>query len=315
MEKDSRIYIAGHTGLFGTNLIQQLKNRGYDGLIFRTHQEMDLTRQEEVEDFFYTEKPDYVFFAAGLVGGIQSNKSRMADFTVVNARMAINVIDAAHKAGIKKLIYPGSSCIYPTESNQPLKEQYLLTNPLEPTNEGYALAKIMGVKLCQYYARQYGDNFISFIPANVYGPGDNFDEKENHVVPALIQRIHRAKVNQIPNVEIWGSGKPRREFLYIDDAVEAGIFLMDHYNSDEVINAGVGKSTTIRELAETIAEVVDYKGDLRFDTSKPDGMMERMLDSSKINDMGWKAKTRLDDGIKRTYEWYLNNRQKENYHD
>lgn len=315
MDKNSRIYIAGHTGLFGTNTVQYLQNLGFSNLIYMSHQEMNLTKQAEVEKFFLNEKPEYVFFMAGLVGGIQSNRDRMAEFTAENAKMVINVIDAAHTVGVKKLIYPGSSCIYPTQSVQPLKEEYLLTNSLEPTNEGYAIAKILGVKLCQYYSRQYGDNFISFIPANVYGPNDNFDEKENHVVPALIQRIHKAKINNVSQVEIWGSGKPRREFLYIKDAVEACIFLMDQYNDETVINAGVGKSTTIRELAETIAEVEGFKGNLVFDTSKPDGMLERMLDSSRINALGWKASTSLTEGIKNTYDWFLNNHQKENLND
>ena len=221
--------------------------------------------------------------------------------------MAIHLIDAAHQYGVKKMLYLGSSCIYPVKSDQPIKEEYLLTDSLEPTNEGYAIAKILGLKLCQYYARQYGDNFIVCIPANVYGPNDNFDEKENHVVPALIKRIHNAKINQLPQVEIWGSGKPKREFLYIDDAVEACTFLMENYDGKEALNAGVGKTTSIRELAETIADVAGFEGNLYFDTTKPDGMMERMLDSSRIINMGWHPETALLEGIEKTYHWYVNN--------
>ena len=304
MEKDSKIYIAGHTGLFGANTLNYLINEGYNNILLRTHNELDLTNQAKTEELFMTEKPEYVFFMAGLVGGIQSNSGRMAEFTMENAKMTINIIDAAHKAGVKKLLYLGSSCIYPTISAQPIKEEYILTSPLEPTNEGYAIAKILGVKLCQYYSKQYRDRFICCIPANAYGPEDNFDEKENHVVPALIKRVHNAKINNRPQVEVWGTGNPKREFLFIEDAVEACVFLMNHYEGDTVLNAGVGKSTSIRELAETVVKVVGYEGDLVFDTSKPDGMMERMLDSSKLINMGWSANTTLYNGIQKTYEWF-----------
>lgn len=307
MDKDSKIYIAGHTGLFGSNTVNQLKSDGYTNLLVKTHRELDLTNQAKIQEFFMTERPEYVLFMAGMVGGIQSNSERMAEFTMENAKMTINVIDSAHKAGVKKLLYLGSSCIYPAKSVQPIKEEYLLTSPLEPTNEGYAIAKILGIKLCQYYSKQYGDCFICCIPANVYGPNDSFDEKKNHVVPALIKRVHYAKINNIPQVTVWGTGNPRREFLFIEDAVEACIFLMNHYDDSEVLNAGDGKSTSIRELAETIVRVIGYKGELIFDISKPDGMMERMLDSSKLIHMGWKAKTTLHDGIQKTYEWYIKN--------
>lgn len=309
MNKDSKIYIAGHTGLLGTNTLNFLRSEGYFNFVLKTHSELDLTKQAATEEFFMAEKPEYVFCMAGLVGGIQSNNERMAEFTMENAKMAANVIDAAHNAGVKKLLYPGSSCIYPTKSVQPIREEYLLTGPLEPTNEGYAIAKILGVKLCQYYYKQYGDHFISCIPANIYGPGDNFDEKENHVVPALIKRVHDAKINRLPQVTVWGTGNPKREFLFVEDAAEACVFLMNHYSGDTVLNAGVGKSTSIRELAETVAKVVGYEGELIFDTSKPDGMMERMLDSSKLINMGWKANTALFDGIQKTYEWFLKNKK------
>ncbi|MDD4565843.1 MAG: GDP-L-fucose synthase [Eubacteriales bacterium] len=307
MNKDSKIYIAGHTGLLGTNTLNYLRSEGYFNFILKTHSELDLTNQAETEAFFMTEKPEYVFHMAGLVGGIQSNSKRMAEFTMENVKMTANVIDAAHKAGVKKLLYLGSSCIYPTKSVQPIREEYLLTGPLEPTNEGYAIAKILGVKLCQYYYQQYGDLFISCIPANVYGPGDNFDEKENHVIPALIKRVHNAKINNIRQVTVWGTGNPRREFLFIEDAVKACVFLMNHYSDDAVLNAGVGKTTSIRELAETVVRVVGYEGELVFDTSKPDGMLERMLDSTKLNEMGWKANTALHEGIQKTYAWFLEN--------
>lgn len=307
MEQGSKIFIAGHTGLFGINTKNYLHREGYSNLILKTRTELDLTNQTTTEAFFMEERPEYVFCMAGLVGGIRSNSERMAEFTIENAKMTINIIDSAHKAGVKKLLYLGSSCIYPKESRQPLREKYILNGQLEPTNEGYAIAKILGVKLCQYYSKQYEDNFISCIPANVYGPSDNFDERESHVIPALIKRIHNAKVNEIPQVTIWGTGKAKREFLFVEDAVEACVFLMNHYEDGSVLNAGVGQSTSIKELAETIANVIGYKGNIGFDTTKPDGMLERMMDSSILNNMGWKANTSLYDGIQKTYEWFLNN--------
>lgn len=310
MEKQSKIYIAGHTGLLGTAMEQYLRQLGYDNLLTPNHADLDLTQLGQVNDFFQSEQPEYVFMMAGLVGGIKANSERMSEFALENIQMATNVISACHTYAVKKLLYLGSSCIYPCHCQQPIKEEYLLTGALEPTNEGFALAKIMGIRLCQYYKQQYGDPFISCIPANIYGPNDNFDEENNHVVPALIKRLHRAKENGIKRVDIWGSGKPQREFLFIDDAIEACYFLMTHYEDNEPVNIGVGKTTSIRELAELIAETVGYQGELYFDRTKPDGMMERKLDSSKMESLGWKAETELRTGIQQTYEWYLQHGRK-----
>lgn len=305
MEKDSRIYIAGHTGLFGSATLSYLQEQGYRNFILRTHGELDLTRQAETEEFFRQERPEYVFVMCGKVGGIAANAVRMAEFTVENMLMSLNIITSAHKYGTKKLLYLGSSCMYPKESPQPVKEEYLLRGEMEPTNEGYALAKILGLKACTYYKRQYGDNFVSCIPANVYGPGDNFDESGSHVIPALLQRLHRAVREGKEEVVIWGSGKPRRDFLYIEDAVRACVSLMESYNGDETVNIGTGESISIRELAETAAQVTGFQRKLVFDTTKPDGMMLRALENTKITKMGWTPRIALDEGLRRTYEWYL----------
>lgn len=306
MNKDSKIYIAGHTGLFGSSTLRILKNQGYKNFVLRTHSELDLTRQSDVENFFAEEKPDYVFIMCGKVGGIKANSENMFEFAAENLKMNMNIIESAHKNGVKKLLYLGSSCMYPKQSENPIKENYLLTGEIEPTNEGYALSKIIGLKLCRYLKKQYGDNFISCIPSNVYGPGDSFDESHNHVIPALIKRFHDAKIKNLESVEIWGSGKPQRDFLYIDDAVEACIQLMENYNEIDFVNIGTGKTTSIRELAETVAKVVGYEGKLFFDTSKPDGMMLRALDSEKIFSTGWTPKVSLEEGLKKTYEYFLN---------
>ena len=305
MNKDSRIYIAGHTGLFGSNTLRYLQEQGYSQFLLRTHQELDLTRQADVEKFFQQERPEYVFVMCGKVGGISANASHMAEFTMENMQMSMNLIEAAHKYGTKKLLYLGSSCMYPKASPQPVKEEYLLQGELEPTNEGYALAKLLGLKICAYYKRQYGDDFISCIPANVYGPGDNFDEAASHVIPALLKRLHYAKLEGETQVVIWGSGKPRRDFLYIDDAVRACVELMQDYTAAETINIGTGASVSIRELAETAAKVTGFQGKLVFDTTKPDGMLLRALENSKIIDRGWKPRVSLEEGLQRTYDWYL----------
>jgi GDP-L-fucose synthase len=307
MDKNARIYIAGHTGLFGTALLHNLNTQGYNNIITRTHAELELCNLQSTDGFFQKEKPEYVFCAAAMVGGIQANSAYMADFTMVNLKITCNLFDSAYKHGVKKLLYLGSSCIYPRDCPQPIKEDYLLTGPLEPTNEGYALAKIIGVKLCDYYKLQYKSNFISCMPANVYGPNDNYDPKKNHVIPALIQRFHTAKLNSTPAVEIWGTGKVRREFIYIDDAAEACIFLMDNYDGPGIVNIGVGEDISIGELAFLIRDIVGFKGEIRFDRSKPDGMPRRILDSSKIGSMGFKAKTPLRQGIEKAYQWYLEN--------
>lgn len=308
LKKNSRIYIAGHTGLFGCRTVELLQRRGYSNLLLVSHSSLDLTRQKDVEAFFMAEQPEYIFFMCGLVGGIQANSAYMADFALENLMMSVNIINAAHITGVKKLLYLGSSCSYPVNSPQPVKEDYLLTGAIEPTNEGYALSKIMGIRLCAYYRRQYGDNFISCIPANVYGPGDRFDEEAGHVIPALMKRFYVAKKNNEKEVLVWGSGKPQREFLYIDDAVEACIFLMENYNQDDTINVGTGISTSIKTLAEEIAKVVGYDGQMVFDITKPDGMTLRKLDNAKISELGWKAKTSLEEGLKQTYDWFLKNR-------
>jgi GDP-L-fucose synthase len=307
MNKNSKVYIAGHTGLFGSAISRRLNNEGYNNIITVDHTKLDLTDGQKTFEFFEKEKPEYVFCAAAKVGGLHANNAFMADFAMENLKITVNLIDSAYKNGVKKLLYLGSSCIYPRECPQPVKEEYLLSAPLEPTNEGYALAKIIGVKLCDYYKKQYGADFISCMPANLYGPNDCYDESKNHVVPALIRRFHNARVNNMPSVEIWGTGKARREFMYIDDAADACVFLMNNYSGPGIINVGNGNDTSIGELARFISDTVAYKGEIVFDTSKPDGMPRRYLDSSKILDRGWKAKTPLQEGLAKAYEWYLEN--------
>lgn len=309
MNIEEKIYIAGHNGLFGSAIINRLKNRGYSNIITASHSDLDLSSQEQTRTFLMTEKPSYIFFAAGKVGGLNVNSEEMADFTLENTRMAMNIVESAHEASVKKLLYLGSSCIYPYNAEQPIREESLLSGRLEPTNEGYALSKIIGIKLCEYYRKQYGDDFISCIPANVYGPGDNFIENRGHVIPSLINRIHFAMVNSSPTVPVWGSGKPRREFLFVDDAAEACINLMMHYNEASPINIGVGETTSIRELAELIVEIIGFNGILTYDYSKPDGMYERMLDCTKIRKLGWRAETTLREGIIKTYKWFVEKKE------
>jgi GDP-L-fucose synthase len=307
MNKNSKIYIAGHTGLVGSAILRYLERLGYSNIITVSHADLNLTDAQKTMEFFQEEKPEYVFCAAAKVGGLQVNDAFMADFAMENLKITVNVIESAYKNSVKKLLYLGSSCIYPRECPQPIKEEYLLTAPLEPTNEGYALAKIIGVKLCDYYKKQYGADFISCMPANLYGPHDCYDESKNHVVPALIRRFHNAKLKNLPSVEIWGSGKARREFMYIDDAAEACVFLMDNYNGPGIINVGNGNDTSIGDLAQIISDVIGYKGKIEFDLSKPDGMPRRYLDSSRILNMGWKAQTPLRQGLEKAYQWYLDN--------
>jgi len=277
---------------------------GYMNLIARTHAELDLTRQRDVEDFFDKERPEYVFLAAARVGGILANSTYPADFIYSNIVVQSNVIHSSYLFGVKKLLFLGSSCIYPRDCPQPMKEEYLLSGYLEPTNEPYAVAKIAGIKMCQSYNRQYGTNYISVMPTNLYGPNDNFDLQNAHVLPALIRKFHEAKVADQKEVVVWGTGSPRREFLYIEDLADACVFFMNNYNSSEIINIGVGKDISIRELALMVKEIVDYNGELVFDTSKPDGTPRKLLDVSKLSSLGWKAKTSLEEGIKKTYEWY-----------
>ncbi len=305
MEHNAKIYVAGHTGLFGSAIVRALKRAGYTNILTRTHAELDLTDGAATMAFFEKEKPEYAFVAAAKVGGIQANDTYMADFAMENLLITCNVLRAAHETGVKKLLYLGSSCIYPRESAQPVKEEYLLTGLPEPTNEGYAIAKIAGVRLCDYYKRQYGDDFISCIPANVYGENDNLDPQNSHVIPALIRRFHEAKLNDLPYVEIWGTGSAEREFMYIDDGAEACVYVMEKYDGPGTINIGMGYTTSIRELAEKIKDVVGYQGEIRYDASKPDGMPRRLLDSTRITALGWKPCVQLEDGLKMAYDWYL----------
>ena len=304
MNKRSRIYVAGHGGLVGGGIVRRLQKGGYDNLILRSHKELDLTRQMSVEAFFEAERPDYVFMAAAKVGGILANGTFPADFIYQNLLMETNIIHAAHLYGAKKLLFLGSSCIYPKHCPQPMKEEYLLSGYLEASNEPYAVAKIAGIKMCQAYNRQYGTRFISLMPTNLYGPGDNFDLKTSHVLPALIRKFHEAKVNGNPSVEIWGTGKPRREFLHVDDLADACLFFMNHYEESEIVNVGVGKDLSIRDLAEMISGIIRFDGDLIFDTTKPDGTPLKRLDVFKLTALGWQTRISLEEGIRRTCEYY-----------
>jgi len=300
----SKIYVAGHTGLVGSAIMRKLESEGYTNMITRTFEELDLTDQKATREFFEKERPEYVFLAAAKVGGIQANSIFPADFIYINLMIECNVIKASHDFGVKKLLFLGSSCIYPKMAPQPIKEEYLLSGYLEETNEPYALAKISGLKMCQYFNKQYGTNFISVMPTNLYGPNDNFDLNTSHVLPALIRKFHEAKTNNAPYVEIWGTGTPRREFLFVDDLADACLFLMKNYSGNEFFNIGTGEDVTIRELAELIGEAIGYKGELKFDTSKPDGTPRKLLDVSRIHEAGWRHKTELKKGLEMTYEFY-----------
>jgi GDP-L-fucose synthase len=301
---DSRIYIAGHRGLVGASVMRTLQKQGFTNLIARTRQELDLTNQAEVCNFFNEVRPDAVVMAAARVGGIHANNSKPATFIRDNLFIQDNVIDSAHRSGVGKLVFLGSSCIYPKLAPQPIKEDYLLTGPLEPTNEWYAIAKIAGIKMCQAYRRQYGFNAISLMPTNLYGPGDNFDLQNSHVLPALIRRFHEAKVRGDEAVTIWGSGMPRREFLHVDDLSDAVVFLLKNYNDEQIINIGWGEDVTIRELAELVMSVIGYNGRLIFDSSKPDGTPRKLLDVTRLSGLGWRPKVSLRAGIESTYQWF-----------
>lgn len=304
MDKNAKVYVAGHQGLVGSAITRNLKRIGYTNLIYKTRLELDLRNQVAVDEFFRIERPEYVFLAAAKVGGIYANMTYPVDFIYDNLMIEANVIQAAHKYKVSKLLFLGSSCIYPKFAAQPLKEECLLTGELEPTNEPYAVAKIAGIKLCQAFRYQYGDNFIAVMPTNLYGINDNFDLENSHVLPALIRKFHEAKLSEKP-ITIWGTGKPRREFLYADDLADACCFLMKEYSDSGIINIGIGRDITIADLASLVAEITGYRGNIAFDTSKPDGTLEKRLDISKMNNLGWVAKTSLNDGIKRTYDWYL----------
>lgn len=304
--KNSKIYIAGHRGLVGSAIARKLKLAGYSNLVERTSRELDLRDQQATDTFFQTEKPEYVFMAAAKVGGIWANQTYPADFIYDNLMIEANVIAAAHKVGVKKLLFLGSSCIYPKMAPQPLKEEYLLSGQLEPTNEPYAIAKIAGIKMCESYRRQFGDHFISVMPTNLYGINDSFDLENSHVLPALIRKFHEAKVGALPTVTIWGTGAPRREFLYVDDLADAVLYLMQHYDAPEIVNIGTGTDLSIAELAQLVAKVVGFRGKIVYDEEKPDGTPRKLMDVSKINSLGWQAKTSLEDGVTQTYDWYKN---------
>jgi GDP-L-fucose synthase len=302
MEKNSKIYVAGHRGLAGSAIVRKLQKEGFENLLLRTSSELDLRNQQAVQDFFEKEKPEYVFLAAAKVGGINANNTYPADFIYDNICIQNNVIHQSYKNGVKKSLFLGSSCIYPKNSAQPIKEEYLLSGYLEPTNDAYAIAKIAGIKMCQSYDKQYGCNFISAMPTNLYGPGDNYDLKNSHVLPALLRKFHEAKLSNAPSVTVWGTGKPRREFLHVDDLATACFFLMENYNDPDIINIGTGKDISIGEMAEMIKNISGYKGEIIFDTSMPDGTFRKLLDVSKIHSLGWKAFIGFEEGVEKTYE-------------
>ncbi|WP_195402644.1 GDP-L-fucose synthase [Clostridium perfringens] len=307
MNKNSKIYVAGHRGLVGSAIVRNLEEKGFKNIICRTHKELDLTNQNEVRRFFEEERPEYVFLAAAKVGGIHANNTYPADFIYENLMIQNNVIKAAHDFEVKKLLFLGSTCIYPKMAPQPIKEDYLLTGSLEETNEAYAVAKIAGLEMCKFFKRQYGDNFISCMPTNLYGPNDNFDLKNSHVLPALIRKFHEAKVNNSEVVEVWGTGKPLREFLYVDDMADACVFLMENYDGEQHVNIGTGVEVSIRELAETVKKVVGFEGELVFNTDMPDGTPRKLTTVDKLNGLGWRHKIDSNNGIKMAYEWFLEN--------
>lgn len=312
MNRHARIYLAGHTGLVGSALLRKLQLEGFSNLIVKSHRELDLVRQAEVEAFFNEEKPEYVFLAAAKVGGIRANNSYPAEFIYENLMIQSNVIHTAYLNSVRKLLFLGSSCVYPRECPQPIKEEYLLSGKLERTNEPYAIAKIAGIRMCESYNRQHGSRLISVMPTNLYGPGDNFDLETSHVLPALIRKFHEAKASDESRVTsdektvtIWGTGTPRREFLHVDDLADACVFLMKNYDESEIINIGVGKDITIRELGELIRDIVGFEGSIEYDPSKPDGTPRKLLDVSKLSALGWQPKIPLREGIERTYRWYV----------
>lgn len=307
MEKNAKIYVAGHRGMVGSAIVRALEKQGYTNIVTRTHKELDLTRQDQVEKFFAEEKPEYVFLAAAKVGGIVANSEALADFMYDNMILEMNAINSAWKNGCKKLMFLGSSCIYPRMAPQPMPESCLLTSELEKTNEAYALAKISGLKYCEFLNRQYGTDYISVMPTNLYGPNDNYHPTHSHVLPALIRRFHEAKISGAESVTCWGDGTPLREFLYVDDLADACVYLMNTYSGKETVNLGTGKELTIKELTELVAKVVGYEGEILWDTSKPNGTPRKLLDVSKLESLGWKYKTELPEGIKLAYEDFLNN--------
>lgn len=307
MKKNDKVYIAGHNGLVGCAIKRNLENNGFTNLIFRTHQELDLLNEESVRIFFEQEKPDYVFLAAAKVGGILANNDYSADFIFENLKIQNNIIHNAYLNKVKKLIFLGSSCIYPRDCPQPIKEEYLLTGPLEKTNEAYAIAKIAGIKMCQAYNKQYGTNYICVMPTNLYGINDNFDLESSHVLPALLRKFHEAKINNREKVVMCGTGSPKREFLFVDDLADACIYLMDNYNDSEIINIGTGEDISILELSNLIKNIVGFKGKIVTDPTKPNGTPRKLLDVCALHNLGWKHKTKLEEGIRITYDWFLKN--------
>lgn len=305
MHKTDKIYIAGHRGLVGSAIVRSLKQEGYTNLILRTHAELDLTQQNKVDDFFASEKPAYVFLAAAKVGGIHANNTYRGDFIYQNLAIQVNVIEAARKFGTKRLVFLGSSCIYPRDCQQPMREDYLLSGPLEATNEPYAIAKIAGIKLCDAYNDQYDTDFVSVMPTNLYGPNDNFDLETSHVLPALIRKVHEAKIHNDSHVTLWGTGQPKREFLHVDDMASACVHVMKKTGFKEMVNIGSGEEITIRELADLICEVVGFDGAIVYDSAKPDGTPRKFLDSSKLKSLGWAPRIKLREGLIETYDWFL----------
>ena len=305
MDKNSKIYIAGHRGLVGSAICRKLDKEGFTNIVLKTHSELDLTNQAEVQNFFAIEKPEYVYLAAARVGGIHANDSFPAEFIRDNLLIQTNIIDSAYQSGAKKLLFLGSSCIYPKLCPQPMKEEYLLTGSLEPTNEWYAVAKIAGIKMCQAYNKQYGFEAISLMPTNLYGPGDNFDLQSSHVMPALIRKFHEAKLANLSEVEVWGTGRPQREFLHVDDLAAASLYLMENYSDAEIVNIGSGQEVTIQKLAELVSDAVGFKGAIRFNPAMPDGTPRKLLDVSRMDGLGWHAEIELQEGISNTYSWFL----------
>ncbi len=307
MNKDDKIYVAGHNGLVGSAIVRSLKRSGYTNIIGRSHKELDLTDQAAVREFFASEKPDIVVLAAAKVGGINANNTTPAEFAYINLQIQCNVIESAHENHVKKLLFLGSTCIYPRMAPQPIPEDALLTGPLEETNEAYAIAKIAGLEMCKFYKRQYGDDYISCMPTNLYGPHDNYDLKGSHVLPAMIRKFHEAKVKGDPAVTLWGTGTPLREFLYVDDMADACVFLLENYSGEQHVNIGTGKELTIRELAEKVRDAVGYKGEIIWDASMPDGTPRKLTDVTKLHEMGFHHKVELEEGIRLSYEWFKEN--------
>lgn len=305
MELNSKIYVAGHNGMVGSAIVRKLKEEGYNNLILKSHEDLDLTSQKEVQSFFDLYEPEYVFLAAARVGGIIANNTYPAEFINNNLLIQTNVIHQCHTYNVKKLLFLGSSCIYPRDCQQPIKEEYFMTGPLEKTNDAYAVAKISGIKMCQSYNKQYGSNFISLMPTNLFGPGDNYDLENSHVFPAMIRKFHEAKLRN-NNITLWGTGSPYREFLHVNDLADAALFLMNTYNSSEIINVGTGEDLTIKDLALLMKKIINFKGKIIFDSSKPDGTPKKLLDVSKLHNLGWKHSIELEIGLIRTYEDYLN---------